>query len=65
MHLCAQVSGESKPQSVARAIQHVIRESPSQALPSVTAIGPQAINQAIKAISIARRQDKPEVRLGQ
>jgi len=52
----AQVSGESKPQSVARAIQHVMRESPTQRLPSVTAIGPQAINQAVKAIAIARRQ---------
>jgi stage V sporulation protein SpoVS len=50
------VSGESKPQSVARAIQHVMRESPSQLPPSVTAIGPAAINQAIKAIAIARRQ---------
>jgi len=50
------VSGESKPQSVARAIRHVIRESPAQRLPSVTAIGPGAINQAIKAIAIARRQ---------
>jgi stage V sporulation protein SpoVS len=52
----AQVSGESKPQSVARAIQHVIRESSTHLPPSLTAIGPQAINQAIKAIAIARRQ---------
>ena len=54
------VSGESKPQSVARAIGHVWRESPSQRPPSVTAIGPQAINQAIKAIAIARRQASTE-----
>lgn len=48
------VSSESKPQSVARAIQHVMHEAP--VAPSVTAIGPQAINQAVKAIAIARRQ---------
>ncbi len=33
-----------------------MRESASQNPPSVTAIGPQAINQAVKAIAIARRQ---------
>lgn len=50
------MSGESKPQSVARAIGHVMRESTTQMPPSVTAIGPAAINQAVKAIAIARRQ---------
>jgi len=54
------VSGESKPQSVARAIQHVMRESPSQLPPAVSAIGPAAINQAVKAIAIARRQVQAE-----
>jgi len=48
------VSGESKPQSVARAIGHVAREGTT--LPMVQATGPAAINQAIKAIAIARRQ---------
>lgn len=54
------VGGESKPQSVARAIGHVMREAPSHLPPAVTAIGPQAINQAIKAIAIARRQAHSE-----
>lgn len=52
------VSSESKPQSVARAIQHVMREASTA--PSVTAIGPAAINQAVKAIAIARRQAHAE-----
>ena len=55
------VSGESKPQSVARAVGHVMRESPTGAPPSILATGPQAINQAIKAIAIARRQALTEV----
>ena len=59
-HARVQVSGESKPQSVARAIAHVIRESPSNMPPAVTAIGPAAINQAVKAIAIARRQAAAE-----
>jgi stage V sporulation protein SpoVS len=50
------VGSESRPQSVARAIGHVARESPSGAMPSILATGPQAINQAVKAIAIARRQ---------
>lgn len=48
------VSGESKPQSVARAIGHVLRES-GGTLPSIKATGPQAINQAVKACAIARK----------
>jgi stage V sporulation protein S len=50
------VGAESKPQSVARAIQHVMRESPTKLPPAVNAIGPAAINQAVKAIAIAQRQ---------
>ena len=49
------VGAESKPQSVARAIQHVMRESPTKLPPAVNAIGPAAINQAVKAIAIARK----------
>ena len=49
------VSSESKPNSVAGAICNIVRESPSGEPPSVMATGPAAINQAVKAIAIARK----------
>jgi stage V sporulation protein S len=45
------VSGTSKPNSVAGAIAALLR---SQSEVEVQAIGPAAINQAVKAIAIAR-----------
>mmetsp|Transcript_35803 Transcript_35803/g.83575 ORF Transcript_35803/g.83575 Transcript_35803/m.83575 type:complete len:225 (-) Transcript_35803:306-980(-) len=48
------VSGTSVPQKVAGAICNTVRESPG-AIPGVMATGPAAINQAIKAIAIARK----------
>merc|ERR1719258_600531 len=49
------VNGESKPNSVAGAICNVVREHPRGLPPSVVATGPAAINQAMKAIAIARK----------
>jgi len=49
------VSSESKPNTVAGAICNVVRESRSNTPPSVMATGPAAINQAMKAIAIARK----------
>ena len=49
------VKGDSKPNSVAGAICNVIREAPSGQPPAVVATGPAAINQAMKAIAIARK----------
>merc|ERR1719247_3333185 len=49
------VKGESKPNSVAGAICNVVREAPSGQPPAVVATGPAAINQAMKAIAIARK----------
>jgi len=49
------VKGDSKPNTVAGAICNVVRESPSGQPPSVAATGPAAINQAMKAIAIARK----------
>ena len=49
------VNGQSKPNSVAGAICNVVRESPNGNPPSVLATGPQAINQAIKAIAVAKK----------
>jgi len=49
------VKGDSKPNSVAGAICNIMRESPSGQPPSVVATGPAAINQAMKAIAIARK----------
>lgn len=49
------VNGQSKPNSVAGAICNVVRESPNGLPPSVLATGPQAINQAIKAIAVAKK----------
>merc|ERR1712087_450532 len=48
------VSGTSVPQKVAGAICNTVRESPF-AIPGVMATGPAAINQAVKAIAIARK----------
>jgi len=49
------VSSESKPNSVAGAICNVVRENARNNPPSVMATGPAAINQAMKAIAIARK----------
>jgi len=49
------VKGDSKPNSVAGAICNVVRESSRGVPPSVVATGPAAINQAMKAIAIARK----------
>merc|ERR1719506_3359192 len=49
------VKGESKPNTVAGAICNVVREARNNTPPSVLATGPAAINQAIKAIAIARK----------
>merc|ERR1719240_103976 len=49
------VKGDSKPNSVAGAICNVVRESPRNEPPAVVATGPAAINQAMKAIAIARK----------
>lgn len=49
------VKGDSKPNSVAGAICNVVRESAVGEPPAVVATGPAAINQAMKAIAIARK----------
>jgi len=49
------VGAESKPNAVAGAICNVARESASGQLPAVVATGPAAINQAMKALAIARK----------
>jgi len=49
------VKGDSKPNSVAGAICNVVRESATGQPPAVVATGPAAINQAMKAIAIARK----------
>merc|ERR1719240_1318771 len=49
------VKGDSKPNSVAGAICNVVRESARKEPPAVVATGPAAINQAMKAIAIARK----------
>jgi len=49
------VNGESKPNSVAGAICNVVREHAKGQPPAVVATGPAAINQAMKAIAIARK----------
>jgi len=49
------VSSTSKPNTVAGAICNVVRESPGGLPPSILATGPAALNQAIKAIAIARK----------
>jgi len=49
------VSAESKPNTVAGAICNVVRESRTNSPPNIMATGPAAINQAIKAIAIARK----------
>merc|ERR1719453_2551466 len=49
------VKGDSKPNSVAGAICNIVRESSSGQPPSVVATGPAAINQAMKAVAIARK----------
>ena len=49
------VKGDSKPNSVAGAICNVVRESARNQPPAVVATGPAAINQAMKAIAIARK----------
>jgi len=49
------VKGDSKPNSVAGAICNVVRESAGGEPPAVVATGPAAINQAMKAIAIARK----------
>lgn len=56
------VKGDSKPNSVAGAICNVVRESSSGQPPAVVATGPAAINQAMKAIAIARKYllDEPQ-----
>lgn len=54
------VKGDSKPNSVAGAICNVVRESASGRAPAVVATGPAAINQAMKAIAIARKYLREE-----
>ena len=49
------VSSESKPNSVAGAICNVVRLATGNEPPAVMATGPAAINQAMKAIAIARK----------
>jgi len=49
------VKADSKPNSVAGAICSVVRESRGNMPPAVVATGPAAINQAMKAIAIARK----------
>ena len=49
------VKSDSKPNSVAGAICNVVRESAKGQPPAVVATGPAAINQAMKAIAIARK----------
>ena len=49
------VKADSKPNSVAGAICNVVRESSGGNPPAVVATGPAAINQAMKAIAIARK----------
>jgi len=49
------VKGDSKPNSVAGAICNIVRESSGGRPPAVVATGPAAINQAMKAIAIARK----------
>lgn len=49
------VKGDSKPNTVAGAICNVVRENTRGKLPAVVATGPAAINQAMKAIAIARK----------
>lgn len=49
------VNGQSKPNSVAGAICNVVRESPNGLPPAILATGPVAINQAVKAIAIAKK----------
>ena len=49
------VKGDSKPNSVAGAICNIVREAAGNQPPSVLATGPAAINQAVKAIAIARK----------
>jgi len=49
------VKSDSKPNTVAGAICNVVREARGRVAPSVLATGPQAINQAMKAIAIARK----------
>lgn len=49
------VKADSKPNSVAGAICNVVRESAGGEPPAVVATGPTAINQAMKALAIARK----------
>jgi len=49
------VKSDSKPNTVAGAICNVVREARGNKPPSVLATGPAAINQAMKAIAIARK----------
>jgi len=49
------VSGESVPNKVAGAICNVVREAQNNTPPAIMATGPAAINQAIKAIAIAKK----------
>ena len=58
------VSSESKPNTVAGAICNVVRENARNNPPSVMATGPAAINQAMKAVAIARKYllgEKPSI----
>lgn len=45
------VSSQSKPKALAGAIANILRREPRVAL---QAVGPEAVNQAVKAIAIAR-----------
>jgi len=56
------VKSDSKPNTVAGAICNVVREARGNKPPSVLATGPQAINQAMKAVAIARKYLNEEER---
>lgn len=51
------VSAISRPQSVAGAIAGMVRE---HARAEIVAVGPDAVNQAVKAIAIARKYVEPD-----
>jgi len=56
------VKSDSKPNTVAGAICNVVREARGNKPPAILATGPQAINQAMKAVAIARKYLSEETR---
>ena len=53
-NLLLKVKGDSKLNSIAGAVCHVVRESANGQPPAIVATGPAAINQARQTIAIAR-----------